>query len=163
MQAKYNAAIKAGVIGGLVLAAYAVLQVVIGILPGVNVLTTVCGCLLIPFVIAIAVVTGALAVKYGAGAITRWADALVAAAVAGAIAGVIYGVVIVVVAFVSPLLNISSYTDTTDIGAELASNLGVSAIAGTATCLCAVVWLVAIIILAVIGGAIWGALKLKLS
>ena len=169
MEAKYNAAIKAGVIGGVLLAGYVVLQLLLNIvngftsLPGMNLLILACGCLWWAVLIVIGAGTGAMAVNFAAKAITKLVDGIIVSAVAGAIAGLIYAVVNVVVAFITPFLSVGSYINTSDLGGQLAGGAIGSAAAGTVTCLCAPVWVVIIIILAMIGGAIWGALKLKLT
>jgi hypothetical protein len=169
MEAKYNAAIKAGVIGGVLLAGYVVLQLLLNIvsglvsIPGINLLIGACGCLWWAVLIVLGAGTGALAVNFASKVVTKLVDGIIVAAVAGAIAGVIYAIIAVVVAFLTPLLNIGSYINTSDVGGELLGGAIGSAAIGTVACLCAPVWVVIIIILAVIGGAIWGALKLKLT
>ncbi len=165
MEARYNAAIKAGVIGGVILAAYAVLTLVAAVL-SIGIISGACGCLFYPFILIVGAGTGALAVMYGANVITKWMDAVVTSAVAGAIAGVIFGVVYVVVQFLTPLVaaGTSAITSgTSDIGSQLAGSAGLSALTGGCACVCGIVWLAVIIILAVIGGLIYAALKLKLT
>lgn len=169
MEEKFIAAIKGGVIGGVLLAAYAVVQLVVNVInwnmaiPGIGVASTVCGCLSWLVLLVVGVGTGALAVMFGAKALTKLVDAIVASAVAGAIAGIIYAVVIVVIAFIEPFLGFSTYAYTSDIASDLAGSALGSAFLGSVTCLCAPVYVIAIAILAVIGGAIYAALKLKLS
>lgn len=158
MEAKYNEAIKAGIIGGVLLAVCAVLRLILSVI-GMPVLSTVCGCLIWLLVIIIAAGTGALAVKYAEKLLAKLTDAIVVSAVAGAVAGLIYAVVQVVIGFVEPLLNIGAYSDVTS---GLAGGVAGSAFLGMLTCLCAPVYLIIVIILAVIGGALYGALKLKL-
>lgn len=165
MEEKFIAAIKGGVIGGILLAAYVVVQLVINVInwnmaiPGIGIASTICGCLSWPMLLVIGIGTGALAVWFGAKALTKLVDGIVASAVAGAIAGIIYAVTKVVIAFITPFLGFNM----SDIAADLAGNALGSAFLGSLTCLCAPVYVIAIIILAVIGGAIYGALKLKLS
>ncbi len=160
MEAKYNAAIKAGVIGGVLLAICAIISLIIGLFPALSCLAGLC---LFILVIVIALGTGALAVMYATGTITKLVDAIVVSAVAGAVAGVIYAVVQVVIAFIQPFLNIGEYSYTSDIGSILAGNAIGSAAGGMFTCICAPVTVVIVIILAIIGGAIYGLLKLKLA
>ncbi len=162
MEAKYNAAIKAGVIGGILLAAYAVIMFVINLItwnawvPGLDFLQSGCGCLLWPVVIVLSAGTGALAVKYAASLLTKLQDALMVSALAGAVAGLIYAVITIVIAVITPVLT-SIYTD---VGL---SGLGGSAFAGICGIICLPVYIVIVAIIAAIGGAIYGALQLKLS
>jgi hypothetical protein len=169
MDAKYNAAIKAGVIGGILLAGYVVLQLLVNVvntftsLPGINILIIICGCLWWVVLVVLAAGTGAMAVNFASKVVTKLTDGLIVAAIAGVIAGIIYAVVAVVIGFITPLLKVGPYLSTSDLGVMLEQIAAVAAVAGVAVCICAPLWLVIIVILAVIGGAIWGALKLKLT
>jgi len=162
MEAKYNAAIKAGVIGGVLLAVYAVIMFVINLItwnawvPGLGILQTGCGCLFWPVIIVIGAGTGALAVKFAASLLTKLTDAIIVSAASGAIAGLIYAVIAIVTNIITPLLT-SYYTD---LGL---GGLGGSAFAGICGILCLPVYIIIVAILAAIGGAIYGALQLKLK
>jgi hypothetical protein len=169
MDAKYNAAIKAGVIGGILLSGYVVLQFLLNVVntlvtvPGMNMFILACGCLWWAALIILGAGTGAMAVNFASRVVTKLTDGLIVAAIAGAIAGLIYVVMAVVIGFITPLLNIVPYLSTSDLGVMLGGSVGIAAAAGIAVCICAPLWVVIIVILAVIGGAIWGALKLKLT
>ena len=162
MEAKYNAAIKAGVIGGVLLAICALINMVVGIL-GLIFIGAAIGCLVWLLVIVISAGTGAMAVNFAKASVTKLVDALIVSAVAGAIAGIIYAVVQIVIAFIQPFLNISSYTYSSDLGSTLGGNAISSGAGGVATCMCSPVTVIIVIILAVIGGAIWAVAKLKLK
>lgn len=165
MEAKYNAAIKAGVIGSILLAGYAVLQLLLNIVSGlVSIpLGMTCWCLWLPVLIILGAVTGAMAVNFASKVVTKLVDGIIVAAVAGAIAGVISVIIAVVIAFLAPLLNIDIYKIAPNFGLAIPVALSMSAFWGSIACLCAPVYVIIIIIMAVIGGAIWGALKLKLT
>lgn len=169
MQSRYVAAISAGIVGGVLLAGYAIVSFVLSLIaynawvPGINMLSGVCGCLLIPAVIVLAAITGVLAVMWAKAGLAKLADAAVIAAVAGAIAGLIYAVIKVVIAFLTPILMFGTAVDTSDLASGVALGGLFGAGSGVLACICAPLWLIAIAIVAAIGGAIYGSVKLKLN
>jgi hypothetical protein len=168
MQSKYIAAITAGIVGGILLAAYAIIGFVLELaawnmsIPGVGAASGACGCLLIPAILVIALATGVLAVMWAKG-LEKLADAAIIAALAGALAGLIYGVIAVIIAFLRPVIEFGTSVDSSDLVGGLALGSLFGAGGGVLACVCAPVWLVAVAIVAAIGGAIYASLKLKLK
>ena len=170
MKSKAIAALSAGLAGGVILAAYDLITLALSLVflymnnKGVETVTGVCGCLSYPVAIAVALGVGVLAVMWAKNVLTTLADAAIAAALAGALAGLIYGVVSVAVAFLVPLIVSSSVADSTDYVGSLAVGSFFGVASGVENlCCCAPMWLVAIAILAAIGGVIYASVKLKLQ
>ncbi len=168
MQAKYIAAISAGIVGGVLLAVYAIVAFVLELVnwsmsvPGVGTAAGACGCLTIPAILVIALAAGVLAVMWAKG-LEKLADAAIIAALAGALAGLIYGVVMVVIAFLRPVIEFGTAVDTSDLAGGLALGSLFGGASGVGTCCCAPVWLLIIAIVAAIGGAVYASVKLKLK
>jgi hypothetical protein len=168
MQSKHIAALTAGIVGGILLAAYAIVGFVLELaawnawVPGINTVSGACGCLAIPAILVLALATGVLAVMWAKG-LEKLADAAIVAALAGTLAGLIYGVVNVAIAFLRPVIEFGTAVDSTDIvgGVALGSLFGAGG--GVLACICAPVWLIFVAIVAAIGGAIYASLKLKLK
>ena len=168
MKSKYIAALSAGIVGGVLLAAYAVLLFAVelvawyGYLPGTGA-TALCGCLFYVYFLVIGLLTGVLAVMWAKGVLAKLVDAIIISALAGALAGLIYGVINVVIAFIRPLIESYAYLDSSSYAGGLALGSMFGAGSGVLACLCAPVWLIAVAIVAAIGGAVYAVVKLKLQ
>jgi hypothetical protein len=162
MEPKYVEAIKAGVIGGVILAALQLVQTLLSLLNVVrveNISTTdpwasitgvglavgainCCICLL--FIVVLAA-TGAMAVRMTRGMLRDLNDAIIGSAVAGAVAGVIWGVLAAILGMVSNLIN-----------PNVTTGFGFSLLSGICGILCCLpIGLIIGVILAVVGGAIY--------
>jgi hypothetical protein len=157
MEAKYVQAIKAGIIGGVIIG---VLIIVNDDLSALSVLNC-CDSIIIIIVMA---GIGALGVKMASSLLRTLNDALIVAAVAGAIAGIIGAIVNIIMDIVSSLLtNNSIYSSTLyDSYGYSTSTLSELGALGSICC-CGPIILIGAIMLAVIGGAVYGALILKLA
>ncbi len=168
MQSRYIAALTAGIVGGVLLAGYLVIGFILELgawfawVPGIGTASGACGCLTLPAVLVLALATGALAVMWAKG-LDKLSDAAMIAALAGALAGLIYGVVNVVIAFLRPVIEFGASVDSSDILGGIALGSIFGGAGGVGTCLCAPVWLILIAVVAAIGGAIYGSMKLKLK
>lgn len=160
MEERYNHAIKAGVIGG-------VLFIILSILEFVSVfihlwaLQLALVCLFLLLLIVIAAGTGALAVRYARPVLHNLTDAVVVSGVAGLIAGIIYAVMRVVTSFISAIV---VHEEVYDISRfyGIPASYGGYAQSWIGSCCCAPFVVIIIIILAVIGGALYAALIAKL-
>ncbi|CAJ35834.1 hypothetical protein [Methanocella arvoryzae] len=146
MEEKYNNAIKAGIIGGVTLALYYLLQFILGYIPVVNFLVAVLACLLWPVILLVSVGIGAYGVKLASQHVKTLVDGIILGAVAGAVAGLISAVAQIIFNILSALLSSST------------SDIVGSAIGVVFSGVCGSVAAVAIIVVAAILGAIGGAL-----
>ncbi len=162
MEAKYIQAIKAGIIGGVVIGFCIILTLIIGVIANSSTALSALGalnCCISILIVILLVGVGALGVRMASAHVTTLKDALIVSAVAGAVAGIISAVVYVIDSILSPLL---AYNQVYDIYGY--SPIGMSALGGFGSiCCCGPAILVISVILAVIGGAIYAAVKLKLS
>ena len=177
MDAKYIQALKAGIIGGILVAACIMVNLIIDIISSrmnsVGTLGMATCCVWIIMVIIMAG-TGALAVYYARTLIAKLEDAIILGGLAGAIMGIIATVMQIVVAVLRPWL-VTSYVSEyysslfpdlyqySQYGG-LGSNLGqsVSGVIG-GICCCGPAFIVIGVVLAAIGAAIYASMKLKLS
>jgi hypothetical protein len=167
MEAKYVEAIKAGIIGGVIIGFLVIVNLLIAVvaswsvaLGGIGLLNC---CIFIFIVVAMAGV-GALGVRMASAAIRKLTDALVVSAVSGLVAGLIGAVVYIISQIVSPWLTKSSYAYSSLYDTYGLSTAGLSALGALGSiCCCGPVILIVAVILAMIGGAIYAALVLKVS
>ena len=178
MEAKYIQAIKAGVIGGVILAVCMLVRLFIdiintnnassyvsgiynpGIMTGLAGLGLVSCCV---FLVEIVVIlgTGALAVMMAKSLIVKMDEAFVVGAVAGAVAGLFGTVIQVLGAIVTPWLTHATYMDYYySYGSGILSTLGG---VGISILCCGPVLIIVGAILAGIGGAIYAAVVLKIK
>ena len=145
MMDRLDHAIRAGVIGGIVLAALALLSS----------LFTFCGTGLVLGLLAIltAVGTGALAARFARRHISGLMEAIVLSGTAGAIAGAIDGILHVVLSLIRP--GFGSYSIFGFLGKETNALICAPALI--------ILYIVVIAIFAMIGGALYGALSSDLS
>ncbi|MCD1295888.1 hypothetical protein CUJ83_12870 [Methanocella sp. CWC-04] len=136
MDEKYISAIKAGVIGGVILS---VIQLISNFIPCI-------GCLIVPITM---MGVGVLALYLGANFVTKLIDAVVISGISGAIAGVIDGIVIMLLITLGGSLYSSSI-----------SGAGASFFAGIISMLFAIVMAT---IFAVIAGVIYAFLVMKIT
>ncbi|HTY91494.1 MAG TPA: hypothetical protein VMC84_09985 [Methanocella sp.] len=117
-------------------------------------------CLLFLAEVVIAAGTGALAVKYARPLLNNLSNAALTAAAAGLVAGIIDGVVRIVIAFIRPLIMGGVYSSLTDYGvpSSMVGSMG----SGMISCLCMPVWVIVVVILAAIGGALYASLVAKM-
>jgi hypothetical protein len=167
MEFNTSQAIKAGVIGGVLLALLNLMSLVINVLVSwvdIAALLGLLGCCIWLLGLVVAAGTGALAVKYTASNIQKLNDALKVSAIAGLAAGVISAVVQLIIAFVQPLISGTTYDYTSTLPEGLGSGLGLGFMgaAGYACC-CAPLTIIFTIILAAIGGAIYAMVQLKIK
>jgi len=165
MEAKYVEAIKAGIIGGVVIGFCIILTLIVSVIATSSTAFTALGalnCCIFILIVILLVGVGALGVRMASAHVTTLKDALIVSAVAGAVAGVISAIVYVVDSIVSPLLvHTEVYNIYGSYGYTPASLSALGAIGSV--CCCGPAVLVISVILAVIGGAIYAALILKLS
>jgi hypothetical protein len=164
MEPKYQEAIKAGIIGGVLLAALELISTLFSLLKLVKVediptgttptLTgammgaALFGCCICILYIVVLAGTGAMAVRMGKGLFRDLNDAVVSSAFAGAVAGLIWGVSSVVLGFLREIIDPGNATVASKFGSGF-----VSGICGVICCLPAEIIIGAII--ALIGGAIY--------
>lgn len=163
MEDKYNQAIKAGIIGGILLVLCSMVSLIIDVInsgnpyavgvprpdPGIS-------CLFFVVEMIIVASTGALAVTYARPILHGLSDAIVVAAVAGLVAGFIGGVIQVVIAFIRPFIIKDMIYDLTAYGLPrgILGSLG----SGVLSCIGMPFWVLLAFTMAVIGGAIYAAL-----
>jgi hypothetical protein len=161
MEAKYIQAIKAGIIGGVVIGFCIILTLIVSVITSSTAFTALgaLNCCIFILIVILLVGVGALGVRMASAHVMTLNDALIVSAVAGAVAGIISAVVYVIDSILSPLL---TYNQVYDIYGY--SPAGMSALGAFGSiCCCGPAILVISVVLAVIGGAIYAALKLKLS
>lgn len=172
MEAKYLQAIKAGVIGGVVLAVCMLVTLFIDIINsntyvGLNGLGLVSCCIFLLEIIVL-LGTGALAVQMAKSLVVKMDEAAVVGAIAGALAGLIGTIMQVVLAVVRPwLVNTSSYSDLYnysqyDYGIGTSALSMLTGVVGAVIC-CGPMLIIAGAILAAIGGAIYAVAVLKIK
>jgi hypothetical protein len=164
MEPKYVEAIKAGIIGGVILA---VLQLISELLSLLNVVkvedytysatptitgamatAAIFGCGICILYIVVLAGTGAMAVRMSKGLLRDLNDAVVNSAFAGAVAGLIWGITGIILGILSPMIK-PEYT-------SAASKLGGSLISGICGVICCLpASLVIGAVIALIGGAIY--------
>jgi hypothetical protein len=168
MEAKYVEAIKAGIIGGVLLAVLALISQLASILGYINVedytsdpgaalalgLGAAISCCICLLYIVVLAGTGALAVKMTNLLLRDLNDAVMVSAVSGAVAGIIWGGISIVLSMLGELIKGSGYGVAGRIGGSLFSG-----ICGLICCLpgAAIIG----IVIAVVGGAIYWAVILK--
>jgi len=168
MEAKYNEAIKAGVIGGVILAVLELINQFSGLIDlnsmssdaavGVGLCVLgLCCCLFILYIIVLLGI-GVLAVRMARPVIMDTRDAIVVSALAGAVGGLIWGVVGIILRFLMPLISPSYSGEYNELSNRVGGSL-VSGICGVVCCLPTA--LVLGIVMAVIGGAIYAVLVPK--
>lgn len=168
MEAKYMQAIKAGVIGGVILAVGMLINLFISIITSNLSAFTGLGlvsCCIFLLEIVVLIGTGALAVKMAGPLVTKLGDAIAIGAVSGAVAGLIGTVVQVVDAVVRPsLTSVPSYIDYygTDygVGTSVLSSLGAM---GATICCCGPALIIIGAVLAAIGAAIYAVAVVKIK
>jgi len=171
MEPKYVEAIKAGIIGGVILAALQVVNTALTLLNVVNVdkFSTdpnaaingglglgiaAIGCCLCLLYILVLGGTGALAVRMTRMMLRDLNDAIITSALAGAVAGIIWGVIAAILSMLQSLVK-------PDYSGAL-SGVGGSLFAGVCGIICCLpIGLVIGIILAIVGGAIYYSLAPK--
>ena len=176
MEAKYLQAIKAGVIGGIVIAACVLINFLVEVIQSMSLALAGIGlivCCVWILMVIVLVGTGALAVFFARALVVKLEEAVIVGVVAGIIAGIIATIMQVIVAVVRPWLvnsNIYNYSSVYNqysqygIGNGLGSNLGQSTVGVLASlCCCGPAFIVIGAVLAAIGAAIYASLKLKLS
>lgn len=157
MELKYSQGIKAGIIGGVLIAIIMIIGLVLNVLGSwTSAFISLCTCLNPILEVGLLLITGALAVRFASGVLKDMNDALVTSALAGGVAGLIGGVVAVIINFISPFLLGTNYGYD-----DLATSIGVAGFeslsSGLCSCLCAPVWIVLGIVFGAIGGAIYYA------
>lgn len=161
MDLKYSQGIKAGIIGGVLIAILMIIGMLLNVLGSwTTSIISLCTCLNPVFEVILLLIAGVLAVRFSTGLLKDMNDALVTSAVAGGVAGLIAGVVAMIVNVISPFLlgTTYGYEDIgTSIGIAGLSSLG----SGVCTCLCAPVWIVLGAVFGAIGGAIYYAVAGK--
>ena len=164
MEPKYVEAIKAGIIGGIILAALELISNIVSLLriikaedlpteanpalTGAVVAAILFGCCICILYIVVLAGTGAMAVSMSKGLLRDLNDAVVNSAFAGAVAGLIWGVASVVLGFLSSIINPDNATVASKFGGGIAKG-----ICGIICCLPAEIVIGAVI--ALIGGAIY--------
>lgn len=163
MEAKYNQAIKAGIIGGIVLIILALVDAGVT-LSGVGVLQAGLGCIVFLLVILAAGSTGALAVKYARESLKSLGDACGVAAISGLIAGVLYAIAGMLTSVVTAAAAEAQVTKIMSMWGVPASYGNYGAGPGwVGQCCCEPFIVLIVVILAVIGGALYAALVAKIQ
>jgi hypothetical protein len=163
MEEKYNHAIKAGVIGGILFIILSIIDMAVT-LSGIMELQIGLGCLLFLLAILVAAGTGALAVRYARPALHTLTDAVVIAAVAGLVAGVIYAVMRMITSMVTAAVarvEVENIMRSWGVPASYGNYGVVQGWAGQ--CCCAPFAVALVVIVAVIGGALYAALVAKIQ
>ncbi|HEY3421929.1 MAG TPA: hypothetical protein VGK13_02140 [Methanocellaceae archaeon] len=163
-------AIKAGVIGGVILAACMLVTLLIDIINsntyvGLTGLGLV-GCCVFILEIIVLLGTGALAVQMAKSLVVKLDEAAVVGAIAGALAGLIGTVMQVIVAIVRPwVTNVSSYSDVYNYSQYGVGSSALSMFTGVvgAVICCGPMLIIAGAIIAAIGGAIYAVAVLKVK
>lgn len=170
MEAKYAEAIKAGIIGGVLLAGLELVTTLITLLnfirvediptsenavkAGVGLGLVALGCTLCLLYILILTGTGAMAIRMTKAMLRDLSDAVVTAAVAGAVAGFIWGAIAIVFRILSDIISPNHAT--------IASKFGTSAVSGICGVICCLPAQIIIgIVLAIVGGALYYGLTPK--
>ena len=169
MEPKYVEVIKAGIIGGIILAALELISNIVSLLKvvrvedlpteanptltGAVITVALFGCCICILYIVVLAGTGALAVRMSKGLLRDMNDAVISSALAGAVAGLIWGVVSVVLRFLVSIVNSENTTIATKFGEGIAS--------GTCGVCCLPVEIIIGAIIALIGGALYYALAEK--
>jgi hypothetical protein len=164
MESKYVEAIKAGIIGGVILAALELISNLASLLnfikvediptgatpelTGAVMTAAAFGCCICLLYIVVLAGTGALAVRMNKGLLRDLNDAVANSAFAGAVAGLIWGVIGVILGILSPLIKPEYTSATSKLGGSLFSG-----ICGVICCLPAALVIGAVI--AIVGGAIY--------
>lgn len=158
MELKYSQAVKAGVIGGVVLALLIILRSGFDIIGSwTTSLLGIVGCCVWLVEIVVIMATGALAVRFALGLLKDMNDSLIVGAAAGGVAGLIGAGITVIMAFITPLISGTTYSGS-DIGSGLGSGLGLSLVGGIGSaCCCAPFYIIVSIILGAVGGLIYYA------
>lgn len=171
MEAKYTQAIKAGIIGGVILAACMLVNLFIEIIntdisafTGLGLLS--CCIFLVEIIVLLG--TGALAVKMATSLVAKLDESLIVGGMAGAIAGLIGTIIQVVGAVIRPWLsNTSSYMNYYNyypydygVGSSVLSMFG--GVVGAACC-CGPMLIIIGAVIAAIGGAIYAVVVLKIK
>lgn len=163
MDIKYSLAVKAGVIGGVLLALCHIVSFIFTVLGFssniIMMISAAVGCIIFFLLIAIAAGTGALAVKYAAPYVHNINDSLPVSAAAGLVAGLISAVIQIVIAFITPMFTAVNVTNINS--NDIATGVAGSAIGGMGAMCCAPVTIVIVIVLSIIGGLAYTALVLK--
>jgi len=176
MEAKYVQAIKAGAIGGVIIAACVLINFLVEVIQSRFLALTGIGlvvCCVWILMVIVLVGTGALAVFFAKTTLVKLEEAVIVGAVAGIIAGIIATIMQVIVAIVRPwLVNSYAYNYSSiynqysqyGMGNGLGSNLGQSTLGVLGSlCCCGPAFIVIGAVLAAIGAAIYASFKLKLS
>lgn len=159
MDYKTGQAIKAGIIGGIILAFFVFLNIGTDIIStNVNEVVGIFGCCIFLAEIIIMVGLGALAAHYAATELRSLRDGAFVGGIAGLIAGIIMSIAEAIGAFLQPLVNPAMLDKIPGIGSEVISVLA----GGMAIICCAPVIVIICIVLGAVGGAIYASLKLHL-
>lgn len=170
MEPKYMEAIKAGIIGGVLLAGLELVSMLITLLnvirvkdiptnanavkAGIGLGIVALGCTLCLLYIIILTGTGAIAVRMTKALLRDLSDAIVTAAAAGAVAGLIWGATSIVFRILSDIISPNHGT--------IASKLGSGATSGICGVICCLpAQIVLGIVLTIIGGALYYGLTSK--
>lgn len=166
MEAKYVQAIKAGIIGGIVVGLCILLSILITAVASWSTALSWIGllncCILIVEIVLLCGV-GALAARMASASIASLNDALAASAVAGAVAGVIVAIVNVIESILTPFVTRSEIYDVYGTYGNYAPETLSAFGAFGSLCCCGPAVLVVTVILAMIGGAIYALLVLKIK
>ncbi|MDI6896624.1 hypothetical protein [Methanocella conradii] len=166
MEARYVQAIKAGVIGGVVIGLLTIMNLLIAVTVSwtdISILSLVNCCIFI-IIAVLMVCVGALGVRMAAPMIATLNDALLVAAVAGAVAGIIAAIIYFLTQVVSPWIS-NSYYYSSYWGSHYGYSPAIQSALGAfiAICCCGPALLLIAIMLSVIGGAIYAVAVLKVS
>ncbi len=170
MEVKYLQAIKAGIIGGVILAACMLVNLAIQIINS-NISTFtglgLVSCCVFLVEIIVLLGTGVLAARMAGSFITKMEESLIVGGIAGAIAGLIGTIIQVIGAIVKPWLTNTSYLDYSN---YYPSNYGVGSSIGSmfsglfiSVCCCGPALVVMGAIIAAIGAVIYAVLVLKIK
>ncbi|MCD1296244.1 hypothetical protein CUJ83_14675 [Methanocella sp. CWC-04] len=158
MEVKYIQGIKAGIAGGIVLALSQVLQFVTGLVADWTdlwVLVTAAGCLVFLLWITVSAGTGALSVRMAAPYMMKLTDAVLISAVGGGVAGIVNAAMQVLIAIMTPIFSLNT--------SDLVGGFATGVTQGGLTLCCAPIGIILCIVLAIIGGVIYGIAVLKLQ
>jgi len=157
MELKYSQAIKAGIIGGIIIVILIVLKFVVDFLSVKASGIIGCGiCCVWILILAAMMGTGALAVRFARTELRDLNDSLIVGAAAGAVAGILGSIAIIIDGVLEPIILPELYN-----AFVTGMNSGFNPVFGGigAICICGPVLLVISVIAGAIGGAIYYMMK----
>ncbi len=162
MELKYSLAIKAGIIGGVILAILIIIRSGFDVIGSwTSSLISIIGCCIWLVEIVVLLATGALAVRYTMNVLKDINDALIVGALSGGVAGLIGAAAVSIMAFITPLISGTTYSGT-ELPEGLGTGLGLSVLGGIGTLICcAPIYIVLSIVLGAIGAVIYQAISKK--